>query len=142
MGVSFKRFVRCSGMQYALRRVSRKPFQDAVAEARALLAKEGFGILCEIDIQAKMKEKLGKDMPPYLILGACAPPLAWKTIGTVPDIGVFLPCNVCVYVDAAGKTVVSAIDPDTMQALIQHPVVAEVAKDVKGRLQRVVDGTA
>ncbi len=122
--------------------MSKKPFPDAVAAARSLLAAEGFGILCEIDIQAKMKEKLGKDMPPYLILGACAPPLAWKTIGAVPDIGVFLPCNVCVYVDAAGKTVVSAIDPDTMQALVQHPVVAEVAKDVKGRLQRVVDGIA
>ena len=129
-------------MQYALRRVSKRSFPEAVAEARALLAKEGFGILCEIDIQAKMKEKLGREMPPYLILGACAPPLAWKTIGAVPDIGVFLPCNVCVYVDAAGKTVVSAIDPDTMQQLIQHPVVAEVAKDVKGRLQRVVDGAS
>lgn len=142
MGVSFKRFVRWHGMQYALRRTSRKSFPDAVAEARAQLAKEGFGVLCEIDIQAKMKEKLGKEMPPYLILGACAPPLAWKTLGAVPDIGVFLPCNVCVYVDAAGKTVVSAIDPDTMQALIQHPVVAEVAKDVKARLQRVVDSAA
>ena len=128
-------------MQFALRRTSKRSFPDAVATARALLAKEGFGILSEIDIQAKMKEKLGKDMPPYLILGACAPPLAWKTIGAVPDIGVFLPCNVCVYVDAAGKTVVSAIDPDTMQELIQHPVVAEVAKEVKGRLQRVVDGS-
>lgn len=133
---------RPARMQYALRKTGKRPFQDTVARARDLLAKEGFGILCEIDIQAKMKEKLGKDMPPYLILGACAPPLAWKTLGAVPDVGVFLPCNVCVYVDAAGKTVVSAIDPDTMQELIQHPVVAEVAKDVKGRLQRVVDGAS
>lgn len=127
-------------MQYALRRTSKRPFPEAVATARSLLAAEGFGILCEIDIQAKMKEKLGREMPPYLILGACAPPLAWKALGAAPDIGVFLPCNVCVYVDAAGKTVVSAIDPDTMHQLIQDPVVAEVAKDVKGRLQRVVDG--
>jgi uncharacterized protein (DUF302 family) len=127
-------------MQYALRRQTSRPFPEAVAEARSLLAKEGFGILCEIDLQAKMKEKLGKDMPPYLILGACAPPLAWRTIAAVPDIGVFLPCNVCLYVDGSGETVVSAIDPDTMQELIQHPVVAEVAKDVKARLQRVVDG--
>lgn len=134
--------LRAAGMQYALRKTTKRSFPDTVAKARDLLAKEGFGILCEIDIQAKMKEKLGKDMPPYLILGACAPPLAWKTIGAVPDIGVFLPCNVCVYVDGTGKTVVSAIDPDTMQQLIQHPVVAEVAKDVKGRLQRVVDGAS
>lgn len=127
-------------VQYALRRQSRHPYAMAVAKARDLLAKEGFGILCEIDIQAKMKEKLGKDMPPYIILGACAPPLAWKVLGAAPDVGVFLPCNVCVYVDAAGKTIVSAIDPDSMGTLIQHPVVDEVGKDVKGRLQRVIDG--
>ena len=129
-------------MQYALRKAAKTPFAATVAKARDLLAKEGFGILCEIDIQAKMKEKLGKDMPPYLILGACAPPLAWKTLGAQPDVGVFLPCNVCVYVDKAGKAVVSAIDPAAMDALIQDPVVAEVAKDVRGRLQRVVDGAA
>ncbi|MEK6975186.1 MAG: DUF302 domain-containing protein [Candidatus Thermoplasmatota archaeon] len=129
-------------MQYALRKTTSKPFAQAVARARELIAKEGFGILCEIDIQAKMKEKLGRDMPPYLILGACAPPLAWKVLGVAPDVGVFLPCNVCVYVDATGKTVVSAIDPDTMEAIIHNPTVAEVAKEVKGRLQRVVDGTA
>lgn len=128
-------------MQYALRRTTTKPFEQTLARTRELVAKEGFGILSEIDIQAKMKEKLGKDMPPYLILGACAPPLAWKTLGAAPDIGVFLPCNVCVYVDAAGKTVVAAIDPDTLSMLVHDPVVAEVAKDVKGRLQRVVDGS-
>lgn len=132
---------RPARVQYALRKTTSKPFSATVARTREMIAKEGFGILSEIDIQAKMKEKLGKDMPPYLILGACAPPLAWKTIGAVPDIGVFLPCNVCVYVDASGKTVVSAIDPDAMQELIQHPVVAEVAKEVKGRLQRVIDGS-
>ena len=128
------------GMQYALRRTTTKPFEQTVARTRELIAQEGFGILSEIDIQAKMKEKLGKDMAPYLILGACAPPLAWKTIGAVPDIGVFLPCNVCVFVEA-GKTVVAAIDPATLSMLVHDPVVAEVAKDVKGRLQRVVDGS-
>ena len=134
--------LRAARMQYALKRTSRHGHAATVAKARELLAKEGFGVLCEIDIQAKMKEKLGKDMPPYLILGACAPPLAWKVLGSVPDVGVFLPCNVCVYVDAAGKTVVSAIDPATMDAILDHPVVAEVSQDVKGRLQRVVDGCA
>lgn len=127
-------------MEYALRRTTPKPFAEVLAATRAHIATEGFGILSEIDIQAKMKEKLGKEMPPYLILGACAPPLAWKALGAVPDLGVFLPCNVCVYVDAAGRTVVSAIDPETMEALIHHPVVAEVAKEVKGRLRRVVEG--
>ena len=127
-------------MTYALRKTSWHPFAAPVTRARDLLAKEGFGILCEIDIQAKMKEKLGQDMPPYLILGACAPSLAWRVLGAKPDVGVFLPCNVCVYVDAKGHVIVSAIDPDAMDRLINDPTVAEVAKDVKGRLQRVVDG--
>lgn len=127
-------------MQYALRKTTKRAFPETVAKARELCAKEGFGILSEIDIQAKMKEKLGKDMPPYLILGACAPPLAWKVLGAAPDVGVFLPCNVCVYVDEKGATVVSAIDPAAMDAMIHDPTVAEVSKDVRARLQRVVDG--
>lgn len=127
------------GMQYAIKGVSPHPYAATVAKARESLAKEGFGVLCEIDIQAKMKEKLGKEMPPYLILGACAPPLAWKVLGAVPDVGVFLPCNVCVYVDDQAKTVVSAINPDTMGQLINSPVVDEVGREVRERLQRVVD---
>jgi uncharacterized protein (DUF302 family) len=127
-------------MRFALRGTTARPFAETLARTRDLVAQEGFGVLCEIDVQAKMKEKLGQDMPPYLILGACAPPLAWKVLAAVPDVGVLLPCNVCVYVDAQGRTVVSAIDPDVMGPMLNHPAADEVAREVKARLQRVVVG--
>lgn len=125
-------------VEYAIRRTTDLSFDDAVAKARAALAEEGFGVLSEIDVAAKMKEKLDKDMPPYLILGACAPPLAWKALGAEKDLGVLLPCNVCVYVDD-GKTVVSAMEPTAALGMIGNPVVDEVGREVSGRLHRVID---
>ncbi len=124
--------------KYTIRKAVSAPFEQAVANAREELQKEGFGILTEIDIQAKMKEKLGKDMPPYLILGACAPPLAWQALGAEPDLGVLLPCNVCVYVDAAGQTVVSAMEPKVALEIIGNPAVSEVAREASARLNRAV----
>ena len=126
---------------YALRRTSSKPFAQAVAAARKALADEGFGILTEVDIQAKIKEKLGKDIPPYLILGACAPPLAFRVLSSDPDFGVFLPCNVCVYVDLAGKTVVSAFDPDAVSSYATDEILL-VSREVGDRLARVVERCA
>ncbi len=123
---------------YTIRRSVPTDFAATVAKAHEELQKEGFGILSEIDIQAKMKEKLGKDMPPYVILGACAPPLAWKALGAEPDLGVMLPCNVCVYVDAAGATVVSAMQPKAALEMIHNPVVDEVAGEASARLTRAV----
>jgi uncharacterized protein (DUF302 family) len=127
------------GVAYAIRAVAHGNFEDTVARAREELAHEGFGVLSEIDVAAKMKEKLDKDMQPYLILGACAPPLAWKALQSQPDLGVLLPCNVVVYVDAEGRTIVSAMEPRAALELIGDPVVDEVAKEVSARLQRVVD---
>ncbi len=123
---------------YAIRRTVSGGFEGTVAKAREELQKEGFGVLTEIDIQAKMKEKLGKDMPPYLILGACAPPLAWEALGAEPDVGVMLPCNVCVYVDGAGKTVVSAMEPKVALDMIGNPAIARVAGEASARLGRAV----
>jgi uncharacterized protein (DUF302 family) len=127
---------------YAIHRASQRPFAEVVSRARAALAADGFGVLCEIDVQAKMKEKLGKDMPPYLILGACAPPQAFQVLSAVPDIGVFLPCNVCVYEDPSGGVVVAAIDPQAMALVVPDPAVAEVAAQMGPRLQRVVEAAA
>lgn len=131
-----------TGPAYAIRRVVPTAFDKTVAAVRAALADEGFGVLTEIDVQATMKKKLDKDLPPYLILGACAPPMAFKALSAEPDLGVLLPCNVVIYVDGQGRTVVSAMEPEAAMSLIGNPVVDEVASEVGPRLRRVVDAVA
>lgn len=103
------------------------------------LQKEGFGVLSEIDVSAKMKEKLDRDMPQYRILGACNPPLAWEAISAVEDIGLLLPCNVLVREDDAGKVHVDFMDPESVLSLVDHPGVTPLAAQVKERLEKVCD---
>lgn len=112
-------------------------FADAVARCRSELAREGFGVLTEIDIQAKLREKLGVERPPYLILGACHPPSAHRVLAALPEAGVLLPCNVCVSVED-GTTVVRAMNPGGVMDVLQHPEVAAVGAEVGAALGRVV----
>ena len=114
-------------------------FDDAVDTVTAKLADEGFGVLSDIDVAAKMKEKLDKDMPRYRILGACNPPLAFEAISAVEDIGLLLPCNVLVREDADGKVHVDFMDPVSVMSLVRDPGVVPLANDVKSRLQRVLE---
>lgn len=114
-------------------------FDEAIARVTSELAKEGFGVLSEIDVSSKMKEKLDRDMPRYLILGACNPPLAWDAIHSVPDIGLLLPCNVVVREDEAGAVYVSFMDPESVLSLVDDPKVRPLAQEVKSRLERVAD---
>ena len=107
-------------------------------EVRGLLAQQGFGVLTEIDVQATLREKLGEEMEPYLILGACNPPFAHRAITAEPQIGVLLPCNVVVRVDA-GDVIVEAMDPSAVLSLVDSPGVAEVAAEVRGRLAAVIE---
>ena len=86
-----------------------------------------------------MKEKLDKDMPRYRILGACNPSLAFEAISAVEDIGLLLPCNVLVREDADGRVHVDFMDPVSVMSLVRDPGVEPLAKDVKGRLQRVLE---
>ncbi|HFE64052.1 MAG TPA: DUF302 domain-containing protein, partial [Caldithrix sp.] len=92
-------------------------FEQAIEKVTEELKKEGFGILTEIDVQATLKNKLDVDFTPYKILGACNPPSAYKALQAEEQIGLMLPCNVIIYVNDAGETVVAAVDPiASMQA--------------------------
>ncbi|MGE5129575.1 MAG: DUF302 domain-containing protein [Sphingomonadaceae bacterium] len=109
--------------------------QQKVTEA---LSKEGFGVLTEIDVSATMKKKLGLELPPYKILGACNPQLASKAIAAEPEIGALLPCNVVVRQDAAGKTRVEFMDPGAVLTLVDRPEIGALAAEVRGHLERVM----
>ena len=112
-------------------------FAGVVQRVTEALKTEGFGVLTDIDVQATMKARLGIDGKPYRILGACNPPLAHKAISADPDIGLLLPCNVVVREDAAGKVIVGFMDPIAVLKLTDNPDIAEIAKDVRARLERV-----
>ncbi len=126
-------------MGYSIDRVlEQKDFDRVVARTREELQKEGFGVLTEIDVQATLKAKLGAEMPPYLILGACNPPLAHRVLELEPRIGVLLPCNVVVRQRDDGRIEVSAMDPEAAMQMVENPGVREVAREVRERLARVV----
>jgi uncharacterized protein (DUF302 family) len=113
------------------------PFDQALQRVQEALKAEGFGVLSDIDIQKAMKEKLGKDMPPYRILGACNPPLAHQALQAEPEIGLLLPCNVTVRQGEGNRVVVGFLDPQTMVQLSPNPGIRGVADDAGARLERV-----
>ena len=114
------------------------PFGEVEQKVRAELTKEGFGILTEINVQDKFKEKLGRDFREYIILGACNPALAWEAFGKELNIGTLLPCNVVVYRDDNGKTVVMVMDPVAALGVIGNPGLSEIAAQVRARMERVL----
>jgi len=126
---------------YTLSTTSERPFADAVERVRAELKAEGFGVLCEIDVQATLKEKLGVDGEPYLILGACNPSLAHLALTAEPELGTLLPCNVVVY-ERDGATHISAVDAVRMLSLVDNDALAPVAAEVRTRLAAVVERAA
>jgi uncharacterized protein (DUF302 family) len=116
------------------------PYDAAVKRVRDALADEGFGVLTEIDVAATLKKKLDIEFRPYIILGACNPPLAHQALSNELEIGLLLPCNVVVHAaDDERSSVVSIMDPGAALSLAGNPAIAPVAADVKARLQRVLD---
>ncbi len=124
--------------QYAMTAETRLGFEDAVARTRKELETEGFGVLTEIDVRETMRKKLGIELEPYLILGACNPTFAHQALELEPELGVLLPCNVLVYVRGA-RTIVSAVDAELMLSIVDNPELAAVAAEVRSRLARVVE---
>ena len=117
------------------------PFEEAVKKTTEALKAEGFGVLTQIDVKTTLKEKLGEDVEPHIILGACNPPLAHKAISSAPLVSLLLPCNVTVRQTEQGS-LVSIINPQTMLAiedLGENPAIGEVATEAAARLQRVAD---
>ncbi|HSG15099.1 MAG TPA: DUF302 domain-containing protein [Anaerolineae bacterium] len=115
----------------------RDDFESAVERVTEALKSQGFGILTEIDVRATLKEKLDADFRPYLILGACNPPLAYKALTIDPEVGKFLPCNVTIDQVEDGLIKVSFLDPLMMSAFVDDPRIQPVAQDVRERLERV-----
>jgi uncharacterized protein (DUF302 family) len=113
-------------------------FDAAIDRVTEVLAGEGFGVLSDIDVAGKMKEKLGKDMPRYRILGACNPPLAYQAVSAEEEIGLLLPCNVVVREDDDGQVHVSFMDPQAVMGLVGNPGMEPLAGEVKARLEKVI----
>ena len=125
-------------MSYTINRIIKNvDFEDVDNRARQALADHGFGVLTEIDVKATMKKKLEKDMPAYLILGACNPAMAWEAIGLEPRVGAMLPCNVILREVSEGVEV-SAIDPVVSMTAIDNDELKQVAGKVRDMLSEVV----
>ena len=125
--------------KYAFGKTVGMSFEQATEAVTQALAKEGFGVLTEIDVAATLKKKLGLERPPYKILGACNPQFAARALEMEPQIGALLPCNVVVRQGADGKTVVEFMDPNAVLGLVGRPEVAPIAAEVRARLVRVMD---
>jgi uncharacterized protein (DUF302 family) len=126
---------------YTLSTTTELGHTDAVERVRQELKAEGFGVLCEIDVQATLKEKLGVEGEPYLILGACNPPLAHQALTAEPDLGTLLPCNIVVY-QRNSTTHIAAIDAERMLSIIGNDQLTPIAAQVRDKLARVIEHAA
>ena len=124
--------------QYAFGKSVTLAFDQAVQRVTEELGKVGFGILTDIDVQATMRKKIGQEMPPYRILGACNPQLASRAIAAEPQIGALLPCNVVVRQDAAGTVYVEMMDPRSVLQLVDDPAVPALAGEVRQKLEQAL----
>ena len=125
-------------IKYGFTKETDIPYETAVEVVTEALKEHGFGVLTEIDVQAKLKEKLGIDFKKYKILGACNPPNAHQAILAEENIGLMLPCNVIVY-EKGGRTVVSIIKPTAAMAMINNGKLKKIAQEVEAQLEKVFE---
>lgn len=127
---------------YGIKTKVRMDFEGAVMKATEELKKEGFGVLTEINIKETLKRKIDVEFRNYIILGACNPKFAHATLQAEMDIGLLLPCNVIVYEDDDGSTVVAAMDPSAAMGVVGNPAVMPIAAEVTAKLERVITAMA
>ncbi len=125
--------------QYAFTAVLNMPYEDAVSKVTEALKEEGFGVLTEINVKETLKKKLGVDFRKYVILGACNPPYAHRTLQVDLDVGLLLPCNVIVYETDDKKAYVSAINPVSALEVIKNEDLRKIAEEVSGKLKKVME---
>lgn len=125
-------------MEYGVGRYLDQPYETALPRVVEALKAEGFGVVTEIDVRETMKEKLGVDVTPHTILGACNPELAHAALQVEPDLGVLLPCNVVVYATPRG-TRVTAVNAGAMLEMVGNPALERIAAEVGRRLDRVLE---
>jgi uncharacterized protein (DUF302 family) len=125
--------------EYAFSTVLETSFEDAVDRIKDALKEEGFGVLTEIDVKTTFKKKLNKDFRKYVILGACNPPFAFRTLETDLDVGLLLPCNVIVYETDEKKAYIAAINPISALKVIKKDNLKQIAKEVSGKLEKAIE---
>ena len=126
-------------IKYGFGKVVDASFEDAIDLVTRELQKEGFGVLSDIDVEATFKKKLGKEILPYRILGACNPLLAHQAISAEPAVGLLLPCNTLVRQMEDGSVRVDFMDPEVALGIVDNPVITDMVGRVKTRLKRVLD---
>ena len=126
-------------MEYYFNTILKTNFEDAVAKTTEALKTEGFGVITEIDMQAKLKEKLGVEFKKYKILGACNPAFAYKALQAEEKIGTMLPCNVLIIDKENGTTEVAAINPIASMMAIPNPALEPLAQEVADKLKKIID---
>jgi uncharacterized protein (DUF302 family) len=126
-------------MSYYFNKIIDMPFEEAIDHVSAELKKEGFGVLTQIDVKETLKKKLDVDFRKYHILGACNPPFAYKALQAEDKIGVMLPCNVILQETADHKIEVAAVDPIASMQGVENSGLADIATQVQGKLQRVIE---
>jgi uncharacterized protein (DUF302 family) len=124
--------------QYGYGKTVQRGFDEAVSDVVDALQREGFGVPGDIDVAATLNKKIGAEMPPYRILGACNPPLAQRAIEAEPSIGLLLPCNVVVRRDRSGTVHVEVMNTEAVLQLVDKPGLPALAKEVRERLDRVL----
>ncbi len=126
-------------MEYTFGKTTESSYEEVLEKIPDLLKEEGFGILTEIDVKETFRKKLDVDFKKYKILGACNPALAYKAFSAEYEIGALLPCNVIVYEDENGKTAIAVMDPAMALGFIGVEALADLGKEARERLQRVLD---